>query len=63
MANPSQSGAPQRRATKIHGFIRRQGKWLVDENGDEWFIRGGSFDGGVLGGCLLYTSPSPRDTR
>ena len=59
MANPSQSGAPQRRATKIHGFIRRQGKWLVDENGDEWFIRGGSFDGGVLGGGHGWNPSEP----
>ena len=53
------STPPARRATEIHGFIRRQGKYLVDENGDEWFIRGGSFDGGVLGGGNGWNPSEP----
>ena len=48
---------PAKRATKINGFVRRQGKWIVDEAGDEWFVKGGGIDCGSLAGNL-----EPSDT-
>lgn len=53
IANDYTSGSkPAKRATKINGFVRRQGKWIVDEAGDEWFIKGGGIDNGSLAGNL-----------
>lgn len=49
---------PAKRATEINGFVRRQGKWLVDEAGEEWFIKGGGIDCGSLAGKL-----EPDETR
>ena len=41
---------PAKRATKINGFVRRAGKYLIDEAGDEWFVKGGGIDNGSLAG-------------
>lgn len=43
---------PAKRATKINGFVRRAGKWIIDEAGDEWFVKGGGIDCGSLAGKL-----------
>ena len=48
---------PAKRATKINGFVRRAGKYLIDEAGDEWFVKGGGIDCGSLAGKL-----EPNDT-
>lgn len=50
---------PAKRATGINGFVRRQAQWLVDENGDEWFIKGGGIDGGSLGGAGGWNPANP----
>ena len=50
---------PAKRATAINGFVRRQAQWLVDENGDEWFIKGGGIDGGSLGGAGGWNPANP----
>lgn len=57
----AKGGKPAKRANSINGFVRRQAKWLVDENGDEWFIKGGGIDGGSLGGAGGWNPLKPDE--
>ena len=62
-AHPELSGLENQTAILISGFLKKIG-WNVKESiGRTGVIADfGPLDKGIIG-CLLYTSPSPRDMR
>lgn len=46
----TEGSKPAQRATTINGFVRRAGKYLIDEAGAEWYVKGGGIDCGSLAG-------------